>query len=97
MVSLTTSLAWYVCFVMPDILGPVLYLAVYLLVFAHDTLSTREKGAVAVIAAWSMASHSTHLLLATGLCVLLALLFVLRWPPLRARGRAIGVVAATRA
>jgi hypothetical protein len=94
LVGLTTSLAWYVCFVMPDILGPVLYLAVYLLVFAHETLSTREKGAVAAIAAWGMASHSTHLLLATGLCVLLTLLFVLRWPPLRTRGRAIGVVTA---
>jgi hypothetical protein len=97
LLSLTTSLAWYVCFIMPDILGPLLYLAVYLLVFAHETLSAREKCAVAVIAAWAMASHSTHLMLAAGLCVLLALLFLLlllHWPPLRARGRAIGSVAA---
>jgi hypothetical protein len=92
LVGLTTSLAWYVCFIMPDILGPVLYLAVYLLVFAHETLSTREQWAVATIAAWGMAAHSTHLLLATGLCVLLALLFALRWPPLQARSRAVGVV-----
>ncbi|MGA1983924.1 MAG: hypothetical protein ABSG84_15840 [Acidobacteriaceae bacterium] len=92
LLSLTTSLAWYVCFIMPDILGPLLYLAVYLLVFAHETLSTREKCAVAVIAAWAMAAHSTHLMLAIGLWVLLDLLFVLRWPPLRERGRAIGSV-----
>ena len=94
LVSLTTSLAWYVCFVMPDVLGPVLYLAAYLLVFAHETLSTREKCAVGAIAAWGMTAHSTHLMLAAGLCVLLALLFLLRWPPMRARGRAIGGVAA---
>jgi hypothetical protein len=94
LVSLTTSLAWYVCFVMPDALGPVLYLSVYLLVFAHETLTTRERIAVAVIAAWGMAAHPTHLMLATFLCVLLALLLALRWPPLLARGRAIGGVAA---
>jgi hypothetical protein len=93
LLSLSTSLAWYVCFVMPDILGPLLYLAIYLLVFVHETLSTREKCAVAVIAAWSMASHSTHLMLAIGLWVLLDLLFALRWPPLQARGRAIGSIA----
>ena len=68
------------------------YLAVYLLVFAHETLSKGEKWVVAVIAGWGMASHSTHLLLAIGLWVLLDVLFVLRWPPLRARGRAVGVV-----
>jgi hypothetical protein len=106
LVSLTTSLAWYVCFVMPDILGPVAYLAVYLLVFAHETLSARERWAVAVIAAWGMAAHSTHLMLAAGLCVLLALLLALRWPPLRrgprqswiagvgARGRGLASIAA---
>ena len=92
--SLTTSLAWYVCFVMPDILGPLLYLAVYLLVFAHDTLTTPERIAVAAIAAWGMSAHSTHLMLAAGLCVLLALLLALRWPPLSSRGRAVGGVAA---
>ncbi len=94
LVSLTTSLAWYVCFVMPDALGPVVYLVIYLLVFARETLTTRERIAVGVIAAWGMASHSTHLMLAAGVCILLALLLVLRWPPLRARGRAIGGVAA---
>ena len=106
LLSLTTSLAWYTCFIMPDILGPVLYLAVYLLVFAHETLCTRERWAVAAIAAWGMAAHSTHLMLAAGLCVLLALLLVLRCPPLRrgprqswiagvgTRGWAVGAVAA---
>jgi hypothetical protein len=94
LVSLTTSLAWYVCFVMPDILGPVLYLAVYLLVFAHETLTIRERWAVAAIAAWGMAAHSTHLMLAAGLCVLLALLLVLRWPPLSGRCWPVGGVAA---
>jgi hypothetical protein len=94
LVSLTTGLAWYVCFVMPDILGPVLYLSIYLLVVAPDTLSRRERWGVATIAAWAIGSHSTHVLLAAFVCVFLALLCLLRWPPLHARGRAIGGVAA---
>jgi hypothetical protein len=93
LVSLTTGLAWYVCFVMPDILGPVLYLCIYLLVIAPETLTRRERWAVAAIAAWAIGSHSTHLLLAAFLCIFFALLLLLRWPPLRTRGRAIGCVA----
>jgi hypothetical protein len=94
LLSLTTSLGWYVCFIMPDILGPVLYLSIYLLVFARETLSARERWAVAAIAWWAMTAHSTHLMLAGGVCILLGLLFVLRWPAMRARGRGVAWVAA---
>lgn len=94
LVSLTTSLGWYVCFIMPDILGPVLYLSIYLLVFARDTLSARERWAVSAIAWWAMAAHSTHLMLADGVCILLGLLLLLRWPPMHRRGRDVAGVAA---
>ncbi len=94
LVSLTTSLGWYVCFIMPDILGPVLYLSIYLLVFAREVLSARERWAVAAIAWWAMASHSTHLMLAAGVCILLGLLLLLRWPPMHRRGRGVAGVAA---
>jgi hypothetical protein len=94
LLSLTTSLGWYVCFIMPDILGPVLYLSIYLLVFASETLSAGERWTVAAIAGWAMAAHSTHLMLAVGICALLGLLLMLRWPPLRARGYAVAAVAA---
>jgi len=94
MINLTTSLGWYVCFIMPDILGPVLYLTIYLLVFARETLSMRERWTVYAIAGWTMAAHSTHLVLAVAVCMLLGLLLALRWSPMRGRGRKIAWVAA---
>jgi hypothetical protein len=76
LLSLLTSVSWFVSLIMPDILGPVLYLCMYLLVFARDTLSRPERIVVAVIAWWAVASHATHLLLAAGICVLLAAFWV---------------------
>jgi hypothetical protein len=72
LLSLLTSVSWFVSLIMPDILGPVLYLCMYLLVFARDTLSRPERFVVAVIAWWAVASHATHLMLAAGICVVLA-------------------------
>jgi len=91
--SLLTGLSWFVSLIMPDILGPVLYLSIYLLVFARDTLSRAERLSVILIAWWAVASHVTHLILATGVCVLLASLLVLRRQPMCRRLRAVGGVA----
>jgi len=89
--SLLTSLSWYVSLLMPDILGPVLYLCIYLLVFAPDALSRTEHRIVVLIALWSMASHATHLILAAGLIFLLAILWAIFWRGLmRGRQKAIG-------
>jgi hypothetical protein len=79
--SLFTSLSWFVSLIMPDILGPVLYLSIYLLVFAGETISPRERLAVVIIAWWAVASHITHLILASGLCALLVAILVLRRQP----------------
>lgn len=76
--SLFTSLSWFVSLIMPDILGPVLYLSIYLLVFAGETLSQRERLALVLIAGWAIASHATHLILASGLCVLLVPVLILQ-------------------
>jgi hypothetical protein len=92
LLSLFTSLSWYSSLIMPDILGPVLYLCVYLLVFARDTLTRPDHVAVVLIAWWGVASHATHLMLAAGLCVLLALLVLCR-QFLQARWKAVGEVA----
>jgi hypothetical protein len=91
--SLFSSLSWYVSLVMPDILGPLLYLSIYLLVFAPETLSRLERLAVAVIAGWGVASHATHVALAAGVCALLVCLWALGSPPLRGRIRAVGGAA----
>jgi hypothetical protein len=93
LLSLFTSVSWYSSLIMPDILGPLLYLCIYLLVFAHEDLSRADHVAVFLIAWWGITSHATHLLLAIGLCVLLALLLVLRLPLMRANWKAVGEVA----
>jgi len=75
--SLITSVSWYASLIMPDILGPVLYLCIYLLVFADETLSPAERVIVAMIAWWAVASHATHLMVAIALCVFLAILWAI--------------------
>jgi len=81
--SAFTSLSWFVSLVMPDILGPLLYLIVYLLVFAGDTLSTQTRIALQLIAWWSIASHASHLVLAFGLCAVIAAFVAVEKVPLR--------------
>ncbi len=89
--SLFTGLGWFVSLIMPDILGPVLYLSIYLLVFARESLSRPERLTLILIGWWAVASHVTHLMLAGGFCVLLALLMVVR-PSMRRWLGAVGEV-----
>lgn len=91
--SLLTSLSWFVSMIMPDILGPVLYLSIYLLVFARETITRVERLTLLLIAWWAVASHSTHLMLAAALCIVLALLLVLRRRLVQGCSRAIGELA----
>ncbi|MFZ0818552.1 MAG: hypothetical protein WAM91_00665 [Candidatus Acidiferrales bacterium] len=93
LLSLLTSMSWFASEIMPDILGPVLYLCIFLLVFARETLSRVERGGIILIAWWGVASHATHLILAAGLCVFLALLWVLRRKSTHIRLRAVCGVA----
>ena len=83
LLSLFTSFSWYGSFVMPDILGPVLYLAIYLIAFARETISRVERYALYLISWWAIASHLIHLLVAVGLLFLLALAAMFRSHPLR--------------
>ena len=91
--SAVTSVSWFVSLIMPDILGPVLYLCIYLLVFAGETLSFAERATVSAIEWWGITSHATHFLLTVGLCVLLILLAAF-FGPMRRRLKALGLVAA---
>ena len=95
LLSLLTSASWFASLIMPDILGPLLYLCIYLLVFARDTLSRPERIAVAVIACWAVASHATHLMLGAGICLLLAALWaIFRKGFMSGRLKAVGEIAA---
>jgi len=91
--ALLTGVGWVVSLLMPDILGAVLYLCIYLLVFAPETLSRAERLTVVSIAWWAMVSHVTHLILAAGMCVLLSSLLIFLRRSARLRWRAVGGVA----
>jgi hypothetical protein len=93
LISLLTSLSWFVSLILPDVLGSLLYLSIFLLVFARETLSRPERLALALIAGWAAASHLTHLFLAAGICALLALVRLLRSRLLVDRMNAVGGVA----
>ena len=74
-----SSVAWTVSWPMPDILGPLLYLSVAMLVFVPEKLSRREQWGLVVLGAWCIASHPSHLIIAVCLCGFLGLLWLLRW------------------
>jgi hypothetical protein len=88
--SVLTSLSWYVSIIMPDILGPALYLTFYLLVFARETLSRAERLTISGIASWAVTAHATHMLLAVGLCSLLTLVLLLQRRPMQQILRSMG-------
>jgi hypothetical protein len=91
-----TGVAWYASYVMPDILGSVPYLSLYLLVFVTESLRHWERAALAGVSCWAVTSHSTYLVVTALLCVLFTLLWLGRWVAMRGRGvglgRMVGVV-----
>jgi hypothetical protein len=91
--SLFTGLGWLVGWIMPDLLGPLLYLSVFVLVFARETLGMGERVAIAVVAWWGIVSHGSHLLLTLGLCPLLFIVLVFQGRSLRQSMRAMRPVA----
>jgi hypothetical protein len=74
--SATTGLGWFVSYVMPDILGPLLYLVIYLIMFSWQSLSRAERVFVLTLGAWAVASHSTHIVLGIGVGGLGAILMM---------------------
>jgi hypothetical protein len=83
LLSLVSSLSWFGSFATPDILGPVLYLCIYLLVFARETISRVEQYILYFISWWAIASSFTHLQVVICLCFLLAALAIFHSNSLR--------------
>jgi hypothetical protein len=67
--ALGTGLPWYVAQLMPDVWAPVLIGALYLLSLRADYLAGWEQAVLAGSAIFAMASHMSHLALATGLLI----------------------------
>jgi len=93
LLSLLTSASWYSAFLMPDILGPVAYLGIYLLAFARESLSRAERLGLYLVSWWGITAHASHLLLAAGLCALLVVYAVFEHRLFFARLRLLGQVA----
>lgn len=94
LLSLLTGVSWYSSFIMPDILGPLVYLSIYLLVFAPETLSRAERFSLYPLAVWGITSHTTHFMLAAGLWLLLLLFAAIERRHFLRRMRSLAEVAA---
>jgi hypothetical protein len=92
--SIFTSASWYAAFIMPDILGPLAYLSIYLLTFARETLARAERLALCLIAWWGITAHSSHLMLAAGLWMLLVVFVAFKRRPFWRRPRSLRIVLA---
>jgi hypothetical protein len=90
--SLLTTVSWYVSLLTPDILGAVLFLSMYLLIFARESLQRWEQIVCAIVVGWTTTAHPTFPVIAIGLCCFLALLRLLRWPPIRGRSIMLGQI-----
>jgi hypothetical protein len=88
-----TTASWCVCDVLPDSLGAVLYLSLFLLVFARESLRRWETVTLSGVACWAVTTHPTYVPIASGLCAMLALSAWLGWMPMQ--GRAPGLLQVT--
>lgn len=91
-----TGLPWFAGQLMPDIFFPLAVLALYLLVFHHDSLNRVERAGLVAVIAFAMASHMAALGVCAGVLIALALLRRL-WPqalpPLRAGLAALAIAS----
>jgi hypothetical protein len=92
--ALFSTAPWSVALISPDILGPVVYLSMYLLIFARATLRRWETILLAVVTLWAVSSHPTHMLLAMGLCAFLGVLGLAGWHVVTSRWRHLLQVSA---
>ena len=70
---LGTGLPWFAAEVLPDILAPLMVLCLYLLGFHGRTLGWPHKAALMAVAIFGITAHASHLGLAAGLVIVIAL------------------------
>ncbi len=75
--SLLTGISWYTSQLMPDILVPMLILALWLLFFSWKSLKVSEQSGLTVIALLGLMSHNSCLALGIGLIPTIFILHVM--------------------
>ena len=92
LLSAFTTLAWLTSIVLTDIFAGIAVLAVYLLIFAPDTLRRWERVALFVLLAFAISTHGATLVMVTGLVAAAALAWKI-WRIGAIRGIAQGAAA----
>lgn len=92
--SAISALPWCASLVLPDVLGSLVYPAMFLLARAPEKLSRGDKIALCVFALLGIASHITFFVIATAVCLLL---LFLPGRSLRGAAAAAGCIAAAAA
>jgi hypothetical protein len=76
--TVATSLPWFVSQLMPDILFPAGVLALYLLAFGGNEIRNGERGGLAAVIAFAIASHMAFMAVALGLVAALLVVGLLK-------------------
>ena len=84
--ALLTPLSWHTSHVLPDVFAGVLILAVFLLAFGRDRLGRGETVYLFLLSAAAICFHLTNLVIALGLCAVVAALRI-GWRPVRRLAR----------
>jgi hypothetical protein len=98
--TMISSVSWFVGYVMPDVFTPLLVLGIDLLCFGWERLRAAERILVCALVWLAIVSHGSNLLLAGALAVVVAAVSWLRRRPLRegwgavARLAGLGIAAA---
>jgi hypothetical protein len=92
--SIGTCIGWPISSILADAYCAPLYLALFLLIFRWEFSPIPERWALTAVMFWGMVAHPTHIFVASGVCVLLALLSLTSWRLFRIRRFQIGLVAA---
>jgi hypothetical protein len=91
--ALTTSLPWHTSALLPDFFTPIVVLGLFLLAFCRERLSMVETVYVAGVTALAIVAHLSHIPLAVGLIVTIALTrLALRWREQRRMATALLLV-----
>jgi len=97
--GLSTSITWYTSQLMPDVLVPLVVLALWLLGFRWNRISPRERTGLAALALLGLLSHMSCMALAIGLAGITLMAWIVGrrrdWMPLACNLSPIGVVAAS--
>ncbi len=97
--GMSTSVSWYTSQLMPDVLVPLVVLALWLLGFRWERLSQRERTGLAALALLGLLSHMSCMALGIGLAIIILVTWGVGrwrvWTPSLCSLSPVGVVAAS--